>query len=394
MSRLRLCPVRMVVHLTMLEQGSLHMQKGILAVACTIAVVVGIGTALGLGGPFVDRFLNEETEEAGDRGAEAQVVRTAPAERTEILEQFAAVGNTRAIRSVDILARTAGVVTAFDVPSGTRVDAGYPLVQLDDRAERAALRQVQARLGDAQATADRTVELSDRNVAADASVDSAQADLDLTLAELDAAQVEVDDRAILAPFAGTVGLADIEIGTRVEPTDVITTLDDLSQIEVIFNLPESLFLRVRTGQVLQATGSGSDQVFQGKVSVVGTRIDPVARFFEVRGLFDNPDGVLTTGMLMNVDLTLETRNSVSVPELAIVNVGEESVVFVSADGQAHERAVRTGLLQDGSVEILEGLEEGESVITTGLQAIEDGDPVELEQDDAPDDTTATAETVQ
>lgn len=370
------------------------MRKAILAVACVTAVAVGVGAALGIGGPFVDRFLNEETDEAGDRVAEAQVVRTAPAERTEILEQFAAVGNTRAIRSVDILARTAGVVTSFDIPSGTRVDAGYPLVQLDNRAERAALRQVQARLGDAQATADRTVELSDRNVAADASVDSAQADLDLTLAELDAAQVEVDDRAILAPFAGTVGLADIEVGTRVEPTDVITTLDDLSQIEVIFNLPESLFLRVRTGQALQATGSGSDQVFQGEVAVVGTRIDPVARFFEVRGLFDNPDGVLTTGMLMNVDLTLETRNSVSVPELAIVNVGEESVVFVSADGLAQERTVRTGLLQDGSVEILEGLEEGESVITTGLQAIEDGDPVEPEEDDAPDDTTATAETVQ
>ncbi|CAM3285359.1 efflux RND transporter periplasmic adaptor subunit [Paracoccus nototheniae] len=363
------------------------MQKGILAVACSIAVVIGIGTALGLGGPLVDRFLTDEADEAGGRGAEPQSVRTAGAERSEIVEQFSAVGNTRAIRSVDILARTAGVVTSFDIPGGTRVDAGYPLVQLDDRAERAALRQVQARLGDAQATADRTVELSDRNVAADASVDTAQADLDLVLAELDAAQVEVDDRTIVAPFAGTVGLTDIEIGARVEPTDVITTLDDLSQIEVIFNLPESLFLRVEAGQALQAVGTGSDRIFQGEVAIVGTRIDPVARFFEVRGLLDNPDGILTTGMLMNVDLTLETRDSVSVPELAIVNVGEESVVFVLADGEAQERAVRTGLLQDGSVEILDGLEDGESVIVTGLQAIEDGDPVE------PEDTASDQEAV-
>ncbi|MCQ0969721.1 efflux RND transporter periplasmic adaptor subunit [Paracoccus sp. TK19116] len=368
------------------------MQKGILAVACVVAIALGIGAALGLGGPLVDRVLAEDEGSEGDRGPEVQAVRTAVAERTEILDQFSAVGDTRAIRSVDILAKTAGVVTSFDVPSGTRVDAGYLLVQLDDRAERAVLRQVQARLGNAQATADRTIELSDRDVAPEASVDTVQAELDLARAEVDAAQIEVDDRRIVAPFAGTVGLTDIEVGARIEPTDVITTLDDLSQMEVIFNLPESLFTSVRQGQALFATGSGSDEVFEGEVATVGTRIDPVARFFEVRGVFDNPEGTLTTGMLMNVDLTLETRDSVTVPELAVVNVGDESFVFVTADGVAKERAVRTGLLQDGSVEILEGLEEGESVITSGLQAIKDGDRVEPKVADAGRTLTAADET--
>ncbi|QBX34936.1 efflux RND transporter periplasmic adaptor subunit [Paracoccus liaowanqingii] len=366
------------------------MRKGILAITCVLAVALGIGAALGFGGPMVDRIMGEEAGDEGDAGPEAQTVRTALAEEAEIVEQFSAVGNTRAIRSGDILPRTAGVVASFDIPSGTRVEAGYGLVQLDDRAERAALRQVEARLGDAQATADRTRELSDRNVAADASLDTALADLDLAQAELDAARIEVDDRRITAPFAGTVGLTDIETGRRLEPTDVITTLDDLSRIEIIFNLPESLFLQVETGQALQATGAGSDRVFTGELSTVGTRIDPVARFFEVRGLFDNADGTLTTGMLMNVDLTLETRTSVTVPELAIVNIGDEAIVFVPEEGQARERTVRTGLLQDGAVEILEGLEAGETVITTGLQAIEDGDAVEPEDEggEAPEEETA------
>lgn len=355
------------------------MRKGILAITCVLAVALGIGAALGFGGPMIDRIMGADTED-DDGGPEAQIVRTALVEETEIVEQFSAVGNTRAIRSVDILARTAGVVTSFDIPGGERVEAGYSLVQLDDRAERAALRQVEARLGDAQATATRTRELSDRNVAADASLDTALADLDLALAEVDAARIEVDDRQITAPFAGTVGLTDIEIGQRLEPTDVITTLDDLSQVEIVFNLPESLFQQVEAGQMLQATGAGSDDVFTGELSIVGTRIDQAARFFEVRGVFDNPEGRLTTGMLMNVDLTLETRNSVAVPELAIVNIGDEAIVFVPEDGQARERPVRTGLLQDGAVEILEGLEAGETVITTGLQAIEDGDPVTLEEE--------------
>lgn len=367
------------------------MRKGLTATACVIATVIGVGAAIGLGGPVIDRLLAGEAEDTADTGPEAQAVRTVASERTDIAERFSAVGTTRAVRSVDVLAREAGVVTSFDIPSGTRVDARYPLVQLDDRAERAALRQVEARLGDAQATATRTTELSDRNVAADASVEAAQAALDLVQAELEAAQIAVDDHVIRAPFAGTVGLTDIEIGARIQPTDVITTLDDLSQIEIIFNLPEALFRRVREGQAIEATGTGSDQPFQGEVAIIGTRIDPVARFFEVRGLFDNRQGSLTTGMLMNVDLTLETRNSVAVPELAIVNIDEGSFVFVAENGTARERPVRTGLLQDGVVEILDGLEEGESVIVTGLQAIEDGDPVELEDRDRLEDPAATPE---
>lgn len=352
------------------------MRKGILAVSCIAAVALGIGAALGFGGPLIDRLRAEE--EGAPRERPAQSVQIATAAETEIFDTFSAVANTRAIRSVEIFALGGGIVTALDIPTGTRVEAGYPLLQLDDRAERAALRQVEARLGEAEATAARTRELSERNVAADASVETAEAALALVEAELEAARLAVEDRRVAAPFAGTLGLTDIQVGQRIETTDVITTIDDLSQIEVIFNLPEYLFPQVAVGQPLRAVAAGGAQVFEGEVAQVGTRIDPAARFFELRGRFDNPDGTLTTGMLVNVDLTLETRVAVAVPEIAIVNIGPDTVVFVLENGEAREVAVETGLLQEGLVEVRDGLTPGAQVIVSGLQSVEDGDPVEVE----------------
>lgn len=344
-----------------------------------LAIGAGAGAALGFGGPMLDRLTGEGRAEArGGAGEDAGLrAETAEAEEAEFFETFPAVGTTRAVRSVDLTPRAAGVVVALDIPSGSRVEAGYGLVQLDDRAERAVQRQADARLGDARAAVERARQLAAREVAADAALETAEAALALAEAEYEAATVAVEDMRIVAPFAGTVGLTDVEIGQRLDTTQVVTALDDVSTVEITFTLPENLFGRVEPGQSLRATGSVPGLAVEGEVETVGTRIDPAGRFFEARGRFDNPDGRLATGMFMNMELTLETRRSVAVPEIAVVNVGEEAFVYVPEGGEARERAVRVGLYRDGAVEIVEGIEAGETVITSSLQSISDGAAIEV-----------------
>lgn len=354
------------------------MRKAFVAMTALAAIGIGGGAALTLGGPLLDRVAGSQEDGGGETDTEdAAPLRSATAEEREVVDRFPAVGTTRAVRSVELTPRAAGVVTGLDIPSGMRVEAGYGLVQLDDRAERAVLRQVEARLADARSAVDRARRLAERDVTADVTLDTAEASLALVEAELDAARVAVEDRRIVAPFAGTIGLSDIELGQRLETTDIVVSLDDLSEAEIVFTLPETLYGRVRNGQPLRATAGTGDRTFEGKVEIVGTRIDPVARFFEVRGRFPNEDGALATGMFLNVELALESRRSVTVPEIAVVNRGTEAFVFVAQDGIAAERPVQVGLYVDGAVEIVEGLEAGEIVLTSGLQSVRDEDPVAL-----------------
>lgn len=354
------------------------MRKAFVLITVLVAVGIGGGAALTLGGPLLDRLGGSvQEEEDGETGAEPTKLRSAEAREAEVVDRFPAVGTTRAVRSVELTPRAAGVVADLDIPSGTRVAAGYGLVQLDDRAERAVLRQVEARLGDARSAVERARRLAERDVTADVTLETAEATLALVEAELDAARVAVEDRVIVAPFEGTLGISDIELGQRLETTDVVASLDDLSAVEIVFTVPEMLFGSVERGQSIRATGAGGDRSFEGEVEIVGTRIDPVARFFEVRGRFPNDDGALATGMFMNVELALEERRSVTVPEVAVVNVGTQVFVFVAEDGVAREREVRVGLHVDGDVEILEGVEAGEIVLTSGLQSLRDGDSVAI-----------------
>lgn len=356
-------------------------------------IAIGGGAAVGLGfaGPVIDTITGggeAVSEERAPEAAPMAVAMQAVEERT-FADRFQAVGTTEALRSVDIRPLSAGLVTEFDIPSGERVEAGFGLVQLDDRAERAALTQAEARLGEARSALERAQQLAAQDVATDASLESTQAAVQLAEGEFDAARNAVDDRLIRTPFAGTLGIHEIDLGQRLETTDVVVTLDDLSAVEITFNLPEALLSRVRPG--LQITARGADgQAVEGAVETVGTRIDEAGRFFAVRGRFENiEEAGLATGMFMTVELVLEERRGPGVPETAIVSEGDRSVVFVAVDGKASEREVEIGLIDAEFVEVREGLEVGETIVTSGLQSLEDGDPVTAEAD--ADEGTPVAE---
>jgi membrane fusion protein (multidrug efflux system) len=293
-----------------------------------------------------------------------------------------AVGSTRARRAVEITPLAPGRIIELAFVAGKSVKAGEVLLRLDDDIQRADLLEARARLAEAGSALQRARSLKRTSAVADETVDRLVSALATAQAEHDRATRRLRDRTITAPFTGTVGFTQVELGARVEDGDTITTLDDLSSVEIEFSLPEALFGRIKPGQRVFADASAvPERRFAGTIETIDSRIDPVGRSFKVRALVANPEQLLPAGMFMHISVILEARRAITVAEEAIVVDGEQAFVFVvvaddAGKGDNGERAVRRdvtlGQRSFGHVEIVDGVSEGEQVIVRGVQRVRDG----------------------
>jgi membrane fusion protein (multidrug efflux system) len=349
------------------------------------ATVVAVAAAAGYfgAGPALDFLTGAAGSEESDR--EPQAVRVAVAEARErtIDETVAAVGTARAIRSVEIRPEQDGRIVEIAFRAGERVEAGAVLARLDDRAERAALAEARAALADAEGTPAREQELVERGVTSEATLESTRAAYRTAEAAVERAREALADRILRAPFSGTTDLTPLDEGQFIEAGTRVTTLDDLTSVEIAFAIPEPYFARVAPGLAVEARSAAFPQrVFSGAIDEVGTRIDPATRAFPVRATLQNHDGALASGLFMQVGVVLETRRAVVVPEESVLRLEDAAFVFLAEDGTARRREVTVGARSDGDLEIVDGLRPGARVLTGGLQDVEDGSAITVESDES------------
>ncbi|MCL5778403.1 efflux RND transporter periplasmic adaptor subunit [Limibaculum sp. FT325] len=352
-------------------------------------MVLGLLAAIGFGG--YEGYRAHFAPHAGANGSDGKprqiVVEVAPAEMRTMRRGVEAVGSTRARQSIEIVPLASGRVEEIAFAPGQPVEAGAVLIRLDDDIERANLAEAEALLIEKDQAVERTQRLQRTNAVALATLEQVIAERAAAEAAVDRARRRLADRVIRAPFAGVVGLTDIDLGARVDDEVVLTTLDDLTEVEVEFSLPETLFAEIAPGQPIEAASAAfPGRSFVGRVATIGSRVDPVSRAFRVRAVIPNPEGVLPSGMFMSLTLTLSEAEALVVPEEAIVVQAAQVYVFVVQDGQARRRAVTTGQRQGGRIAVTEGLAPGELVVVRGLQRVRDGSAVRIAGED--DDATA------
>jgi membrane fusion protein (multidrug efflux system) len=342
-------------------------------------LVVLVLAGLGLGGYQAYRlYLTPPAEVDADDGPRLVSVETAVAERRRLARTVEAVGTTRARRSVEIVPLEPGRVVAVNFRTGDKVAKGDVLVELDDDIERADLAEAEAVLAERRQAVARNSQLQRSNAVARAQLEQIVAQAAAAEAALDRARRRLADRAIRAPFAGVVGLTDVDPGARVEEGQAITTVDDLSEVEIEFSLPETLFAAIGAGQAVAAQSAAfPGRSFEGRVSAIDTRVDEVSRSFRVRAVVPNQEGALPAGMFMFLSLVLSEAEAVTVPEEAVIAQAAETYVYVVEDGVAELRTVATGQRQDGRIAILDGVRDGEMVVTRGTQRLRDGAAVKV-----------------
>lgn len=341
-------------------------------------LVLGLLVGAGYGGYLAFQHYAVAEDVAPARARPAPVVEVAEVRATEIERSVSAVGSGSAVRSVELKMLASGRVEHVGFEGGEYVEAGRLLVRLNDDAARAALAEARADLTEAQGAFDRSQALRAQGRVAESAMESATAGLSRAEARLLRAETDLANRSLEAPFDGVIGFPEVEIGSSVGTDTVIAGLDDLSRLSVEFRVPERFFGDVREGARLRAESRiFPGEVFEGIVSGVGRRLDLVSRTFEVRALIDNADRRLPAGAFLRVELVFDKRDSVVVPEEAVISRSDRNFVFVVEDGRAIEREVQLGVRQVGAVEVLDGVAAGDKVIVRGTDKVRSGAPVRL-----------------
>jgi membrane fusion protein (multidrug efflux system) len=327
-----------------------------------------------------DRYYAPDDATATKQGGAGRQtpVEAAPARLQVMSSVIEAVGTTLARRSVEIIPLDGGRIEDIDFRAGREVEAGEVVARLDSDIERADLAQSEAELRKAAMELERAKVLRQKNIATKASVDDFTANMAVAEAEVARAKRKLADRTIRAPFAGALGISRVHPGARVTDSTVITTLDDLSSVDIEFSVAEKLFGTTKVGQRVEATAAAfPGRVFIGTVSEIDSRVDPVSRSFKARARVPNPDRELPAGMFMHLRMILSSDEALVVPEEAVVAEGGSASVFVLQDGKVKRRKVVVGRREFGIAEIIEGLETGELVITRGTGKLRDGTAVKV-----------------
>ena len=248
--------------------------------------------------------------------------------------QLAAIGTLRAFQGIVVAPQVAGVVSAIHFQSGDDVDAGAPLVDLDTSVEEADLANGRAQLKNANVTLDRARALIANGNTPQSTVDAALAARDSAAAAVDRTQAVIAEKTIKAPFAGRLGLRNVDLGQYVAAGASLTTLQQLDPIYVDFSAPEGALATLAVDQETTLyVDAQPGQRFTGKVTAIDARVSSESRNVTVRAQFDNADHKLLPGMFADVTVTTGAPADVlTVPRTAIVYslYGDNAFVVVPA----------------------------------------------------------------
>ncbi len=355
-----------------------------------VVVLLVIGALFGL------RYLQlqRQQEMMSQAPPPAQVQAVAVAEQ-RWPASLSAIGGLRAVNGVRVSNEIAGVVDAIEFESGQRVEAGDPLVHLDDETDRAALetRQAEARLASQQF--ERFSNLIGQDAVSRAQFDEARANREAAEARVHEQEAIVAKKTVRAPFDGVLGLRQVDLGQFIPVGTPIVEINQLDPIQVDFTIGERDLPLVEVGDPVEVrVAAYAEEVFAGEVLAIESSVRSATRTVEVRARLDNPDGRLRPGMFANVTaFRRQVRDVVTVPRTAISYNTYGDFVFAlrEQDGSTTVERVQvsTGEVRDGQVEIVDGLDPGTRVVAAGLLRLRAGQPVEL-TDDRENDSGTTS----
>lgn len=281
-------------------------------------------------------------------------------------------GVLRGIRSATIRARTGDEIVAIPVRVGQRVREGEVVVRQSSQGSMAAVRQAEAAYEQAKRTVDRLRPLQERGAISEQDWDNAVTGLRVAEANLDAARRSVD---LVSPISGVVTDVLLTRGSMPEPGDPLMRVSDLSRVQVLIDASVGQVRELSVGQPARLAGHG----LEGRVSRVALQADPESRLLEVELTFPGPGSrsaasserePIVPGALVNAEIEVGRRaKALLIPEEA-VRAG--AVWVVDTESVARQRTVATGLVGNGSVEILSGLSAGEQVVIAGASLLSEG----------------------
>ena len=352
-------------------------------------LIVGVLLALVLGGFYgFNRYraLAIANFFANNKPPPAQIA--AVTATTETVPRFAAgIGSLAAVHQVTITPEIGGLATAILFEPGATVKAGDPLVQLNDAPDRGDLANYEAQARLAAVSLERARLLAQRQAGPQQTVDQAQSQLDQARAQIIKTQAIIAQKLIRAPFAGRLGVRQIDLGQYLSQGTTIVTLTELDELYVNFTLPSTMRAAIVLGQTVNVTADAfPGRAFTARITTLEPQIRADTRTMMVQATLANPDEALLPGMFVNAAVVLPAeRDQVVLPETAVdYTLYGDSVYLVREDGtdaggkpvtKAFRTPAKTGTRWEGKVAILSGVDPGARVVAAGQIKLQNGAPV-------------------
>jgi membrane fusion protein, multidrug efflux system len=325
-----------------------------------------------------------------------EVVTTTMAE-TDSWESFlTAVGSLEAVQGVIITAELKGKVVHIAFEPGSVVKAGDLLVQQDTSVESAQLRAAEAEVALAKINFERIKKLVANKTVSQSDFDNADAKYKQAMAQADNIRAVIGKKTIRAPFAGRLGIRQVNLGQTLNEGDEIVSLQSLDPIYVNFLLPQQRLGQIHPGLAIRLTTNAfPGQLISGKITAINPQVDAATRNIRIQATVENPAKLLRPGMYVNVSVVLPDRIEVlAIPSTSVLYAPYGDSVFVVEEKKndakessglvLNQKFVRLGEKRGDFVSIISGLKPGDTVVTTGVFKLRNGQAVVIDNTLSPE----------
>ena len=312
-----------------------------------------------------------------DYAAAPQTVSAVEAGYQEWQPQLRAIGTLRASQGVDVSPAVAGVVEEISFESGQDVEAGKLLVRLALNDSTSRLKQLEAAAELANTNYQRNLRQLREKIVSQASVDSDASSVKSAQADVEAQQALIAQKSVTAPFAGRLGIRQVDKGQYLNPGVAIVSLQAIDPLFVDFLLPQQVLGQIAVDQAITVkVDAFSDQTFSGKIAAINARVDTATRNIQVRATLSNPGRRLLPGMYATVEITTGApKRLLTLPVTSITYNAYGSTVFVVEDGGKDDKGkpvqkvkqtfVKSGETRGDQVSVLDGIKEKQMIVTAG-----------------------------
>ena len=312
-----------------------------------------------------------------------EAVTTVVAGRDQWPASLSAIGSVMAVHGVTVSADLPGIVEQIAFDSGRGIAAGDVLVRLDSSQERAQLAAADAQRELAQLNLERSRQLLEKGVVAQAEHDRLAAEAKTAEARVGEIRATIQRKTIRAPFAGVLGLRQVNLGQYLNGGDPVVPLQSMDPIYVNFSVPQQDVAALRVGaEVRVAAESIAVARPSGKITAVNSLVDEATRNVQVQATFRNPRGVLRPGMFVDVQVALGTSSGViALPASAISYAPYGNSVFIVSDVKGpkgvtyrgvRQQFVKLGAGRGDQVAVVDGIKPGEEVVSSGVFKLRNG----------------------
>jgi len=285
-------------------------------------------------------------------------------------ENIEVPGSLLPVEETQIRSETSGRIVQLNIQEGTSVKKGSLLVKLFDQDLQAQLKKLQVQLDISNRTVERQRDLLAINGISQQDFDLSALAVDNLKADIETTRISISKTEIRAPYDGKLGLRNVSLGAYVSPSDILTSIRQVSQLKLEFSIPEKYAKNISPGYMVKFRVDGGDQEHQASVLATEGNVDQVTRTLRIKAIVKENHPELVPGLFAKVNLQLgKSANALMVPTQAVIPQARSKQIILLRKDSVKFLTVETGIRDSVFVQILKGLKQGDTIITTGLMAI-------------------------